>query len=67
MKKKYTTRDGRAVRIYAVYHNQRVAVHGAILSHDEWQIYNWYGDGMCFSSGEKSDGDLIEVNERTKQ
>jgi hypothetical protein len=51
--KKYTTRDGREVRIYATdglgYHN----VHGAVLCCDGWVSTSWNKDGM-YNTGQQA-------------
>ena len=58
--KKYITREGKEVRIYAVHEGQGAGVHGAIWEGIGWRVFDWHGNGMCFSSGEQSDYDLIE-------
>ena len=63
--KKYRTRDGREVRIYATDGGDNFPVHGAIKDRDEpvWRNYSWHSNG----SGVYSELDLIEVKPRIKQ
>jgi hypothetical protein len=58
--KKYTTRDGREVRIYATDGKDFNSVHGAVLINGDWRARNWNPDGMYDSSG-ATDLDLVEV------
>jgi len=66
--KKYRTRDGREVRIYAAYEGCGVAsVHGAIKTKNGiWHVYSWSEDGYSVF-GQETDKDLIEVKRRIKQ
>ena len=60
----YTTRDGRAVRIYATDAMFHHPIHGAITNQAEsksWDIKSWNSNGQVFSDGEESHQDLIEV------
>ena len=62
-KKKYKTRDGRDVRIYAVDAGGDYPVHGAILSDfDGLQMETWTRAGLAEACCECSE-DLIEVKE----
>lgn len=47
--KSYQTRDGREVRIYAVYQDQHFPVHGAVQSENrtQWSCLSWPEDGIC--------------------
>jgi hypothetical protein len=65
--KKYRTRDGREVRIYATDGEHGELVHGAI-KHKEygWQSMLWFADGH-YHDGENSCCDLIEVRPRHKR
>lgn len=45
--KKYKTRDGRKVRIYAVDCGGHRPVHGAIRENNEWVAYTWLHDGVA--------------------
>lgn len=56
----YKTRDGRAVRIYAVDGGGKFPVHGAYLDGDEWITERWTASGAYVETGEGGD-DLIEV------
>ena len=61
MSKKYRTRDGREVRIYAVDGAKDYPVHGAFLSEEEWLIDSWAESGQRFGEGDHVPGDLVEV------
>ena len=62
MDKKYRTRDGREVRIYATDGEGTYPIHGAVME-DGWQLYRWLPDG----GGLFDSGDLLEVKPRIKQ
>jgi hypothetical protein len=66
--KKYRTRDGREVRIYATDEGCGVAsVHGAIKTKDGiWHVYSWSEDGLSIFGRERHE-DLIEVRRRHKR
>jgi hypothetical protein len=66
--KKYRTRDGHEVRIYATDEGCGVAsVHGAIKTKDGiWHVYSWSEDGLSIF-GRERDEDLIEVCPRHKR
>lgn len=61
--KKYRTRDGREVRIYAVDGGGEYTIHGALLnSCNEWEQAEWTRDGSyVFDGGGSHHFDLIEV------
>lgn len=60
--KKYRTRDGREVRIYAVDGGGIFPVHGSILQGEGWTCEMWRDDGgYRTSAAESSKFDLIEV------
>jgi hypothetical protein len=67
MSKKYLTRDGRKVRIYAVDAGGDYPVHGAILkagTDGDWTAETWAGGDYLFSSRADAaphHGDLVEV------
>lgn len=64
MDKKYRTRDGREVRLYAVNGGGNYPVHGAIDGGgDAWHLEAWAIDGKQHDDapGPQS-GDLIEIN-----
>lgn len=63
--KKYRTRDGREVRIYAVDGGGDWPVHGAYMHGDTWRIISWTAAGSVYSH--KTDADLIEVPPRIKR
>ncbi len=65
--KQYRTRDGRDVRIYATDGLGDQAVHGAVKSDGEWNVYAWYGDGIYARSDRNGRHDLIEVRPRIKR
>ena len=67
--KKYRTRDGREVRIYATDGRDFYPIHGAIHQGDGWQYNCWTKDGghslnktTCYEGS-----DLIEVRPRHKR
>ena len=64
--KKYETRDGRAVRIYAIDGNEVYPVHGAYKGKEdgEWYAETWTSAGFMSSRGSGA-FDLVEV-EATK-
>ena len=67
IKKKYRTRDGREVRIYATDGEHGELVHGAVKHKEHgWQSWIWFADGH-FLDGEKNPLDLIEVRPRHKR
>ena len=65
--KKYRTRDGREVRIYATDGEaaDKYPVHGSIKYETGWELFTWQLDGMR-TPGHKGGGDLIEVRPRHK-
>ena len=64
--KKYHTRDGREVRIYATDGLGPCRVHGAIFEGSRyWRIETWWDDGQLLGTMQ-SDSDLIEVRPRHK-
>jgi hypothetical protein len=66
IKKKYCTRDGREVRIYATDGGGYWPIHGAIqLSGSGWATKTWDKDGNVFNSGARDN--LIEVRPRHKR
>jgi hypothetical protein len=66
MGKKYRTRDGRDVRIYAVDGAGDYPVHGAVVSVDgRWVQYAWTAEGVMFVS--LSPLNLIEVKEKIRR
>jgi len=64
--KKYRTRDGREVRIYATDGADKYPVHGSIKYETGWELFTWQLDGMRTPRHEGG-GDLIEVKQRIKQ
>jgi hypothetical protein len=63
--KKYRTRDGREVRIYAVDGSGSVPVHGAIKNTYGWEPYQWIKDGRSYLKNGPED--LIEVKPRIQR
>ena len=62
MGKEYTTRDGRAVRIYAVDGGGQFPVHGAVRdSNSTWAAHSWSVAGSWSASHALTDSDLIEA------
>ena len=64
--KKYQTRDGREVRIYATDGADKYPVHGSIKYETGWELFTWQLDGMRIP-GREGGGDLIEVRPRHKR
>ena len=66
--KKYRTRDGREVRIYATDGGGPQPVHGAISGLNFWSTANWSKNGSyTVVYGQEHDNDLIEVRLRHKR
>lgn len=64
--KKYRTRDGREVRIYATDAGGKQPVHGAYLSKEgAWKVTYWKEEGM-WVRGQSTNLDLIEIREKKK-
>jgi hypothetical protein len=63
--KKYRTRDGREVRIYALDGGGNYPVHGAFKSHTGWVVRHWPQDGIQSVFG--GSDDLIEVKHRIQR
>ena len=64
--KKYRTRDGREVRIYATDGHPSEPVHGAFQDYScAWNSSIWNHDGTNIYG--KRDADLIEVKQRIKE
>lgn len=67
-KKQYRTRDGREVRIYAVYSgSEGNIIHGAVRNGSGWGLFAWHNTGCYFEDGKASIHDLIEVKPRIKR
>jgi hypothetical protein len=58
--KKYTTRDGREVRIYATDGEGRYPIHGSIFEHNIWCVSTWTEHGEQ-EGRHKSERDLVEA------
>ena len=66
--KKYRTRDGQEVRIYATDGGGPYMVHGAIRLPNFWSPTNWDENGLYKAGGfVLHDYDLIEVRSRHKR
>ena len=65
--KKYRTRDGREVRIYATDGIGSYPVHGATRGRQGWTPEKWTADGLFFYDGSQREGDLVEVKPRIKR
>ena len=63
--KKYRTRNGREVRIYAVDGDEPRPVHGAIKSPTGWVVSHWPQDGI--QSSYEGSNDLVEVKPRIQR
>jgi hypothetical protein len=62
--KKYRTREGREVRIYATDGSEGYSVHGAILEEGKWESNTWDINGSFLGKPRESHQDLIEVKEK---
>lgn len=65
--KKYRTRDGREVRIYATDGFHDHAIHGAVKNGHNWSVCGWYSDGVYARSYRNGPRDLIEIRPRHKR
>ena len=66
--KKYRTRDGREVRIYATDGSSRNPIHGSIKDEDGWIFQVWPKSGRYFEDDDEDYRiDLIEVRPRHKR
>ena len=65
--KKYRTRDGREVRIYATDGTDDQSIHGAVKDGNGWTIAAWYSDGVHARSNRNGPRDLVEVRPRHKR
>jgi hypothetical protein len=57
----YTTRDGKAVRIYATDGSLPYIIHGAIMQDDGWEDSTWIANGDWQPSGSNAHNSLIEA------
>lgn len=57
----YTTRLGRAVRLYDFWPGSRLPVIGAVEGKYEWEIARWTAEGTVYGPSTTSNLDLIEV------
>jgi len=64
--RKYRTRDGREVRIYATGVGRRYLVQGAVRRNGRWVLRSWDNLGHI-RIGDQSEYDLIEVRPRIKR
>jgi hypothetical protein len=59
--KKYRTRGGREVRIYATNGGGMKPIHGAIRQNKHtWFIFHWHEDGKASHYHHTKDDDLVE-------
>jgi hypothetical protein len=63
--KKYRTRGGNEVRIYATDGRGLHAIHGAFKDHDEWRTCTWQENGVNFIL--EGPFDLVEVKPRIQR
>ena len=63
--KKYRTRGGNEVRIYAVDGDEPRPVHGAVKSQTGWIVSHWPKDGI--QSSYEGSNDLVEVKPRIQR
>ena len=68
MDKKYRTRDGREVRIYAVDGGGKQPIHGSVKNEDgSWKPISWCSGGTQWGERIKNDYDIIEVKPRIQR
>ncbi len=68
MSKKYKTRDGSDVRLYADDAGGRFPIHGAVKRPDDtWARDAWTADGRWTWPGGEGCDDLVEVKPRIKR
>jgi hypothetical protein len=65
-RKRYTTRDGREVRIYATDGAGQHSVHGALKSSQGWIYATWDSQGHVVNPSRETLDDLIQVKPRMK-
>jgi hypothetical protein len=65
--KKYRTRDGNVVRIYATDGVEPYTVHGAIKWEIGWKTGSWTADGKYSNTVIDRHLDLIEIKPRIKE
>jgi hypothetical protein len=65
--KKYRTRAGHEVRIYATDGVETYTVHGAIKWEKGWKTENWTADGKYSTTVIDRHLDLVEVKPRIKE
>jgi len=59
--KKYKTREGQKVRIYATDGAGDYPIHGAIKASTGWENWVWSKNGNFLVSGEENEYDLVEI------
>ena len=66
--KKYRTRNGREVRIYATDHtSSEFTVGGAVREENGWAVHSWTADGRYFIGPSLLNDDLVEVKPRIQR
>lgn len=65
--KKYTTRDGLEVRIYATDGADPYVVHGSVKTGDGWDDNSWTADGFLAVGKQTCGWDLVEVRPRVRR
>ena len=63
MNKKYKTRSGQDVRIYAVDGGEMYPIHGAVEMENGYLIRSWTSEGREYVYEYEDCGDLVEVKE----
>lgn len=61
LNRKYRTRDGREVRLYALDGDGASPIHGAAKTDGQWRSYSWSPSGNYLQSHEDFRADLVEV------
>jgi hypothetical protein len=65
--KKYKTKNGHEVRIYATDGAEPHSVHGAYFKDGNWFANTWRANGKIYDIAEQLDFNLIEVKPRIKR
>ena len=62
---RYETKDGKEVKIYAIYPNINEPieqVHGAMFEHGEWSSDTWSLDGFYYQDKCENEDNLVELD-----
>jgi hypothetical protein len=65
--KKYKTKNGHEVRLYAIDGAEPHSVHGAYFKDGNWYSNTWRANGKIYDIAEQLDFNLIEVKQRIQR